>query len=157
MNRHQFKQAQQAYQKATELEPEDISLLNGLGYAAGQAGDLEAGLAALRRYAQLRPNEANPYDSMGDIQLVAGRLSDAEASYLEASKKDPNFQNNGALIKAAMAHLLTGDVAGANAVAERYLSSRIESKDPITKIRIGITIYTVISARPRGIKTSAFI
>ncbi len=135
MNRHEFKQAQQAYQKASELDPEDVSLLNSLGYAAGQAGDLDAALAALRRYAQMRQNEANPYDSMGDVQLVAGRLADAEASYLEASRKDPNFQNNGALLKAALAHLLTGDVAGANTVAERYLASRAEAKDPIVDYR----------------------
>jgi tetratricopeptide (TPR) repeat protein len=135
MNRHEFKQAQQAYQKASELEPEDIAVLNSLGYAAGQAGDLDAALAALRRYAQLRPNEANPYDSMGDVQLVAGRLAEAEASFLEASKKDPNFQNNGALIKAAIARLLTGDAAGANSVAERYLAARTEAKDPIVDYR----------------------
>jgi len=135
MLRHEFKQAQQAYQKATEIEPDDVALLNSLGYAAGQAGDSDAGLAALRRYAQMRPNEANPYDSMGDVQFVAGRLSDAEASYLEASKKDPNFQNNGALLKAALARLLTGDVPGANAIAERYLASRTEAKDPIVDYR----------------------
>ena len=39
MARHDFKQAQQAYQKASELKPEDIAVLNTLGYAAGQAGN----------------------------------------------------------------------------------------------------------------------
>ena len=61
--------------------------------------------------------------------------ADAEASYLQAAQKDPNFQNNGPLIKAALAHLLTGDVAGANAMAERYLAARSAAKDPIVDYR----------------------
>ena len=67
--------------------------------------------------------------------LVAGRLADAENFYLQSAKKDPNFNNNGALIKAAMARLLTGDPAGANNLAERYLAARAEAKDPIVDYR----------------------
>ena len=135
MNRHQFRQAQEAYRKASDLEPEDVALLNSIGYAAGQAGDLDAATSALRRYAALRPAEANPLDSMGDVHLAAGRLADAENFYLQAAKKDPNFQNNGALLKAAMARLLTGDAPGANLLAERYLAARLEAKDPIVDYR----------------------
>jgi tetratricopeptide (TPR) repeat protein len=135
MNRHQYRQAQQAYRKASELEPEDVALLNFMGYAAGQAGDLDAATSALRRYAALRPNEANPLDSMGDIHLIVGRLADAENFYLQAAKKDPGFQNNGPLIKAALARLLSGDVSGANLLAERYAAARVEAKDPIVDYR----------------------
>jgi tetratricopeptide (TPR) repeat protein len=135
MNRHEYRQAQQAYQKAAELEPEDVLLLNSLGYAAVQAGDLDAAVATLRRYAALRPNEANPLDSTGDVYWVAGRLAGAEKFYLQAAQKDPHFENNGALIKAALAHLLTGDPSGANLLAERYLAARIEAKDPIVDYR----------------------
>ena len=135
MNRHQFRQAQEAYRKASDLEPEDVALLNSVGYAAGQAGDLDAAASALRRYAALRPNEANPLDSMGDVHLAAGRLADAENFYLQAARKDPNFQNNGALLKAALARLLTGDAPRANLLAERYLAARLEAKDPIVDYR----------------------
>jgi Flp pilus assembly protein TadD len=135
MNHHQFPPAQQAYRKASDLEPEDVVLLNALGYAAAQAGDLDAATSALRRYQALRPNEANPLDSMGDVHLAAGRLADAESFYLLAAKKDPHFENNGPLIKAALAHLLTGDAPGANLLAERYLAARVEAKDPIVDYR----------------------
>ena len=69
-------------------------MLNTMGYAAGQAGDLDAAMSALRRYAALRPNEPNPLDSMGDVNLSAGRFADAENFYLQSFKKDPNFENN---------------------------------------------------------------
>jgi tetratricopeptide (TPR) repeat protein len=135
MNRHDYRQAQEAYQKASALEPEDIALLNLTGYAAGQAGNLDPAMSALRRYAALRPNESNPLDSMGDVQLSAGRLADAENFYLQAARKDPNFDNNGSLIKAAVARLLTGDVSGANNLAEQYLAARVQAKDPIVDYR----------------------
>src|SRR5664280_2537332 len=135
MNRHEYRQAQQSYRKASDLEPEDIALLNAMGYAAGQAGDVDGAMRALRRYAALRPNDANPLDSMGDVHLIAGHLADAGNFYLQAAKKDPNFQNNGALIKAALARLLSGDPSGANHVADQYVAARVAAKDPIVDYR----------------------
>ena len=135
MNRHEYRQAQQSYRKASDLAPEDIALLNAMGYAAGQAGDVDGAMSALRRYAALRPNDANPLDSMGDVHLIAGHLADAGNFYLQAAKKDPNFQNNGALIKAALARLLSGDPSGANHVADQYVAARVAAKDPIVDYR----------------------
>src|SRR5664280_330998 len=135
MNRHEYRQAQQSYRKASDLEPEDIALLNAMGYAAGQAGDVDGAMRALRRYQALRPNDANPLDSMGDVHLIAGHLADAGNFYLQAAKKDPNFQNNGALIKAALARLLSGDPSGANHVADQYVAARVAAKDPIVDYR----------------------
>ena len=135
MSRHDYQQAQQAFQKASDLAPEDVALLNTTGYAAGQAGDMDAATSVLRRYAALRPNEPNPLDSMGDVNLFNGRLSEAENFYLQSLKKDPNFENQNGLMKAALARLLSGDVAGANNLAERYLSARAEAKDPIVDYR----------------------
>ena len=130
MSRHEYRQAQQAFQKASELEPQDVTILNTMGYAAAQAGDFDAAMSALRRYAALRPKEANPLDSTGDANLIAGRFGEAENFYLQSAKVDPNFNNNGPLIKAAIAHLLAGDPPGANNLAERYFAARTEAKDP---------------------------
>jgi tetratricopeptide (TPR) repeat protein len=135
MNRHEYRQAQQAFQKASDLEPRDVTVLNTMGYAAAEAGDLDAAMSALRRYAALRPNEPNPIDSMGDANLIVGRFGDAENFYLQSSKTDPNFNNNGSLIKAAIARLLSGDPPGANSLAERYFAARAEAKDPVVDYR----------------------
>src|ERR1039458_377766 len=62
---------------------------------------------------------------------MAGPLADAGYVYLQAAKTDPNFQNNGALIKAALARLLSGDPSGANHVADQYVAARVAAKDPI--------------------------
>ena len=135
MARHDYRTSLEAYRKAIELEPNDIAVLNQAGYAAAYAGDLDSAMKALRRYQALRPSEANPLDSMGDVNQIAGKLGDAEDFFLQASKKDPAFNNHSTMLKAALARLLTGDVPGANALADRYLQLRTEAKDPVVQYR----------------------
>jgi Flp pilus assembly protein TadD len=134
-NRHQYRPAMQALQRASELEPGDSAALNLLGYAAAYAGELETGMAALRRYQALRPIDANPLDSMGDINLATGRLPVAESFYLQAQKKDRNFLRDGDLLKAAVARLMSGDVTGADGLAKQYLDALTAAKDPVANYR----------------------
>jgi tetratricopeptide (TPR) repeat protein len=135
MHRRLYPQAVQAYRKSLEIEPEDVSALNQLGYAAVHAGSLDTALDALRRYQALRPADANPLDSQGDVNLLAGRLRQAESLYLQAAKKDPNFESGGDLWKAAMARLMSGDVAGADTIAQQYIQAREAAKDPVAEYR----------------------
>jgi len=135
MNRREYPQAVQAYRKLLEVEPEDVSALNQLGYAAAYAGSLDTALQALRRYQTLRPAEANPLDSQGDVDLLAGRLRQAESFYLQAARKDPRFQGGGDLWKAAMARLMNGDGAGADTLAQQYIEAREAAKDPVAEYR----------------------
>jgi tetratricopeptide (TPR) repeat protein len=133
MNRHDYKQAEDAYRQASELETGNVSLLNRLGYAATYAGDPEAGLAALRRYRQLRPTDPNAIDSLGDLNLIGGHLHEAEELYLEANKVGPNFFSTGPggdLFKAAMARAMTGDIAGADELEKKFIEARAAIHDP---------------------------
>lgn len=135
LNRHDYRQAMEAGRKAIALAPDDIEMLNLLGYAASQVGELQTALDALHRYQALRPNEANPLDSIGDAYLLTGHPKEAEESYLKAHQKDPAFLNNLELLKAAMARLLAGDNAGAGKLADRYLAARAVAKDPAVDLR----------------------
>jgi tetratricopeptide (TPR) repeat protein len=62
-------------------------------------------------------------------------LRQAENLYLQAAKKDPSFETGGDLWKAAMARLMSGDVAGADALAQQYLQARQAAKDPVLEYR----------------------
>jgi len=130
VNRHEYTAAVQAYLRSLEIEPDDLNARNQLGYAAAWAGDLETAVRALRAYQALRPTDANPLDSLGDVNLITGHLREAEGFYLEAVKKDPNFLNHIEYFKAAMARLMTGDVAGADALANQYINLRAGVHDP---------------------------
>jgi len=133
MNHHHYAQAMEAYEKAASIEPEDVNLLNQLGYAAAYAGDLNTSVQALTRYENLRPSETNPLDSLGDANLLLGRLKEAENFYLQAARKNPDFLNGADFFKAAIAHLMTGDISGADRLDKRFLDGRAAAKDPLVE------------------------
>jgi len=54
---------------------------------------------------------------------------------VQAARKDPNFQSGGDLWKAAMARLMTGDVSGADTLAQQYMQAREAAKDPVLDYR----------------------
>src|SRR5262249_37193278 len=114
--RRQYTQAAAAWGRALAIEPEDAAGWNQLGYTWAYAGNFDAAMNALRRYQALRPSSPNTIDSMGDVGVLTGHLKEAEELYFEACKKDPAFLNGLDLFKAATARLMTGDVAGANAI-----------------------------------------
>jgi tetratricopeptide (TPR) repeat protein len=118
--RRQYPQAVQEYERALTVEPEDTASWNQLAYSAAFAGNLPTAMAAARRYAALRPGDPNPLDSMGDVNLMTGHPKEAEQFYLQAMKMAPGFLNGADQYKAAFAHLMTGDVAGADALYRQY-------------------------------------
>jgi tetratricopeptide (TPR) repeat protein len=131
MNRHEYNRSVAAYQKALAIQPDDGAILNQLGYAAAYAGDLPGAVRALDRYQGLRPADPNPLDSLGDVNVLAGRLREAENFYLQAAKKAPDFLGGGDFRKAAMARLMSGDVEGATALDKQYLDYRMAARDPL--------------------------
>ena len=123
-NDHDYPRAAALLRSALLLTPEDVVLANRLGYAEAYAGNLDAAVAALHRYRELRPEEANPLDSLGDVYLYFGRLADAERCYLDAHKRNPEFNGGAALYKAAWSRLNTGDIAAAGKIFDRFLAAR---------------------------------
>ena len=132
---HQYPRAVEAFRKATTLAPEDPNLWNQLAYAAAYAGDHAAGAEAIERYRKLLPDSPNAGDTLGDMHFIQGHLPEAEQAYLENAKKHPDFFAGLDFLKAAMAHLMTGDVNGADGIAQQYFAARTDAKDPVLPIR----------------------
>jgi tetratricopeptide (TPR) repeat protein len=118
------------FRRALSIRPDDTVALNMMGYAAALSGDLPTATRVLRGYEQLRPNEPNPLDSLGDAHFALGHFGEAEQFYLAARAKAPGFMNGGEVLKAAQARLMTGDVPGATALFNRYLAEREAAHDP---------------------------
>jgi tetratricopeptide (TPR) repeat protein len=129
--RRRYAEAVRANQKALAIEPDNVSALNQLGYSAAYTGHLDIAMSSLERYRTLRPADANALDSMGDVNLLVGRLREAETFYLQAAKQDRNFLNGGDFFKAAMARLMSGDVEGADALDKQFVDARNAAKDPV--------------------------
>lgn len=122
-------------QQASARDPDHPLLLNQLGYAQSHAGDLNGAVRSLRRYQKLRPEEANPLDSLGDVHYHWGRFAEAERYYLEAWRKDPLFLGGGEPYKAAWARLMRGDRKGADDLLGKYVATRKASGDPLAEFR----------------------
>lgn len=132
---HDYPAAVSAYRQALEREPDNPAFLNELGYAQAYAGNLEAAVESLRRYRELRPRDANPSDSLGDVHFHLGRFPEAEKHYLEAYAKSPGFLGGGDLYKAAQARLMTGDVAGADEHFRKFVEYRRSEGDAFIELR----------------------
>jgi tetratricopeptide (TPR) repeat protein len=135
LNVRRYTDAAENERKALALEPNDAVLLNELGYTEMYAGNLAAATKALDEYRKIRPADANPLDSLGDVNFSLGQLTAAEQYYRQASEKDNSFNNGGELMKAAHARLLTGDIGEADKIFNRYLEARKNAKDPAVEFR----------------------
>ncbi len=123
------------YDEALARDPENAALLNEAGYAHAYARDLEGAKRALTRYQKLRPREANPLDSIGDVHFYLGRFAEAEKYYLDAYAKAPSFLLGAELHKAAWARLMAGDVQGARKTFARFVEARRQFGDPAASYR----------------------
>ena len=118
------------FRRTLTIRPDDVIALNMMGYAAAYAGDLPTAIRVLRGYEQLRPNDPNPLDSLGDVHFALGHFREAEQFYLAAYGKSAAFMHGGESLKAAQARLMTGDVKGATALFERFAAAREAAHDP---------------------------
>jgi tetratricopeptide (TPR) repeat protein len=130
-----FAAATASHRRVVLLDARNPLAWNELGYAEAFAGSLDGAVKALREYAKLAPGEANPLDSLGDVHFYLGRFELAEKRYLEAHRKNPRFLEGAALYKAARARLMTGDVAGADALFRQFRNVRVTLKDSLLPYR----------------------
>ena len=82
-----------AYGKASSLNPQAGSALNGLGYADLRQGKADEAIDAFKRYASAMPNEPNPQDSLAEALMAGGRLTEAEAGFRKAAEMSQGFWN----------------------------------------------------------------
>jgi tetratricopeptide (TPR) repeat protein len=136
------------FRRALSIRPDDVHALNAMGYAAAYSGDLPTAIRVLRGYEQLRPNQPNPLDSLGDVHYVLGHFDEAERFYLAADARAPGFLNGGEVLKAAQARLMTGDVPGSTAIFNRYLAGREAAHDPFAPYHAAAWQWQTGARRP---------
>ena len=83
--------AQLEFEKALELDPNYAAAVNELAYTYAAEELYEKAIETLQRYASLSPGDANPFDSMGELYLMMGRLDESVARYTEAVRVKPDF------------------------------------------------------------------
>jgi Flp pilus assembly protein TadD len=98
-------------QAAEDLAPSEPIVYNVIAYAEASTRNWDKAIEAAKKQVELLPKDANPQDTLGEIQLWAGKFEDAEKSFLEATKLDPNYP--AAWAGVALARGYRGDYRGA--------------------------------------------
>lgn len=84
--------AARALRRALELDPDYVSALNALAYTYADMDSTDKAISCLERYSAVAPEDANAFDSMGDLYFGLGRLEEAAAAFREALDIKPDFR-----------------------------------------------------------------
>jgi serine/threonine protein kinase/Tfp pilus assembly protein PilF len=80
--------------KALALDPNYGAALNELAYEHAESGNFEKAIESFQKYASVNPGDANPIDSIAELNLLMGRLDEALAKYKEALETKPDFYDS---------------------------------------------------------------
>jgi tetratricopeptide (TPR) repeat protein len=90
-NLKQYDRAIQEYERIIELNPRQKLAYNQLAYLYAFRGDYNTALEYIDTYTRLAPDEPNPYDSRGEILMMAGRLEEAVDQFKIALAKKADY------------------------------------------------------------------
>ncbi len=119
-----FPAAEEFYRRALAIDPDNGGALNGLGYAQGESGDLDGAKKTLEQYGQKPEQAVNALDSLGEVHFMNGRFAEAYNYFTRATMRQADFLGGAPLLKAAYAHWLAGNLAGADALMQKYLANQ---------------------------------
>jgi tetratricopeptide (TPR) repeat protein/tRNA A-37 threonylcarbamoyl transferase component Bud32 len=86
-----YEEAIRSFQRALDLDPGYGRALNFLGTVYSDVGKPDLAVQYLQKYAALNPTDANPLDSLANVQFRIGRLVDSAATYQRAVSLRPDF------------------------------------------------------------------
>ena len=104
-----------------EIDPLDKLAYNNLAYAYNDLGDFEKSIWAINQYIALAPDEANPYDTRGDLYAFNGKIDEAIESYEKAVGRKPDLGRS--LEKLGNMYLFKQDYARAETVYRKLVGS----------------------------------
>ncbi len=105
------KRSVQKYRELLLLAPNFALAHRNLGMALLATGEAEEGLAALKRGAELDPDEPSVHHNLGNLYLATGRLDDAHAAFTRAHDLDPGDPDNLAALATTQLNLGQSDDA----------------------------------------------
>ena len=106
------------FNKAVAIDNKYASSYNMLGYVHMGMQNLSEAEAPFKKYIELIPNEANPYDSYAEYLLIQGRYDESIKQYEKAFEIDPEYVT--ALIGVGNNYVFKGDYNKARSYYQQY-------------------------------------
>ena len=82
------------YEKAIALDPDFGSAFNQAAYVYVAIGNLEKAVRYFQRYAEINPDDANPRDSLAEMDIHLGKPGEAISKYLAVLTRWPEFYSS---------------------------------------------------------------
>lgn len=83
--------AVKAFEASIALNPDNGPIYNSLAYLYAFDGDLDKAVEAASKQVELLSGEPNPLDTKGEIEIMAGKFADAEATFKTSLEVMPDF------------------------------------------------------------------
>lgn len=90
--KRQYKEALVVAQEAAAALPNDLRVLDAVGRAQMEAGDVEQAVSTFRRIAGVDQKSAMPYVRLADVYKSTGKRPAAETAFRKALEIEPNSQ-----------------------------------------------------------------
>ncbi|MBN1465544.1 tetratricopeptide repeat protein [candidate division KSB1 bacterium] len=133
---HDYEKAIEKYETTIELNPKHKMAYNQLAYAYAYIGELDHAFHILERYAELAPDEPNPFDSYGEILQREGQLKESIKKYEKALSISADFWPSRDHL--AVAHQDLGQVRKAEKILQETLAGSTEKRFRATTLhRLG--------------------
>ncbi|OGG18376.1 hypothetical protein A2721_00310 [Candidatus Gottesmanbacteria bacterium RIFCSPHIGHO2_01_FULL_47_48] len=79
------------YSQTLKHAPNSIRIINGLGMAYAEKGDLDSAIREYSLLISVNPHVPHAYHNLANAYAAKGDLANAEKNYLKALEVDPNF------------------------------------------------------------------
>lgn len=89
LRKRQYKDAQTASQETAAAFPGESSVLDAVGRAQAEAGDVEQAISTFRSLAAADPKSSLAYTRLADVYTATGRRTQAETALRKALELDP--------------------------------------------------------------------
>jgi tetratricopeptide (TPR) repeat protein len=130
-----------AFEQALAHDPDSYTILNSVGVASRELGQLDRSEAALQRVVDLAPAFVFGHYNLGHTLFLAGKHADALRAYEQGQRLDPE-KNRRQGCRLAMMRLANGDVAG----AERDLRDLSNAAPPLEREDLLLEAYEIADA-----------
>jgi tetratricopeptide (TPR) repeat protein/predicted Ser/Thr protein kinase len=129
---NELEDAIECFEKVIELDPYHREAYNQLAYAYNDLGQYEKSIGAINKYIEIAPDEANPYDSKGELLALNGRLDEAIVSYEKAMELKPGYGR----IRLATLYMFRRDYARAESLYQAIATDGDKETRSLGRLRL---------------------